>query len=225
VLDGAKLLVLDAPAAHKVIVSAVLPEEHAFGLFVVDTDQPGVTVRAYPLIDGRRAADIDFKGVPLDASALLCGAQSSRDVLGEALDRLHVFLVADALGAMEATMDVTAEHIRNRKQFGKPLAEFQALQHRMVEMFVEVQETRSALYHALSHLDDEPAIREAAVSSAVVVAFDGGRVVGGLGIQLHGGVGMTEEYQVGHYFKRLLVHEKSWGDVDFHLDRIAHTYR
>ena len=224
-LDGAKLLVLDAPAAHQIIVSAALPDGQGVGLFVVNVDQPCVTRRAYPLIDGRRAADIDFEDVQLDASALLCGAHSSRDVLGEALDRLHVFLVADALGAMEAIMDVTAEHLRNRKQFGKPLATFQALQHRMAEMFVEVQETRSALYHALSHLDDDRATRAAAVSSAVVVAFEGGRVVGGLGIQLHGGVGMTEEYQVGHYFKRLLVHEKSWGDVDFHLDRIAHTYR
>jgi alkylation response protein AidB-like acyl-CoA dehydrogenase len=225
VLDGTKLLVLDAPAAHKVIVSATIADGQGYGLFVVDRDQPGVTLRAYPLIDGRRAADIDFEGVRLEASALLCSAQASGEVLGEALDRLHVFLVADALGAMEATMEVTAEHIRNRKQFGKPLAAFQALQHRMAEMFVEVQETRSALYHALSHLDDEPDTRKAAVSSAVVVAFDGGRIVGGLGIQLHGGVGMTEEYQVGHYFKRLLVHEKSWGDVDFHLDRIAHSYR
>ena len=92
-------------------------------------------------------------------------------------------------------------------------------------MFVEVQETRSALYHALAHLDAEPRERNAAVSSAMVVASEAGRIVGGQGIQLHGGVGMTDEYQVGHFFKRLLVLEKSWGDVDFHLDRIARTYR
>jgi len=226
VLDGSKLLVFDAPAAQKLIVSAALPDSEGFGLFVVDCGQPGVTLRAYPMIDGRRAADVDFAGVPLAAASLLCGASASRDVLDEALDRLRVFQVADALGAMEATMEVTAEHLRNRKQFGRPLASFQALQHRMSEMFVEVQETRSALYHALAHVDDAvAAARNAAVSSAVVVASEGGRVVGGLGIQLHGGVGMTEEYQVGHYFKRLLVHEKSWGDVDFHLDRIALTYR
>jgi alkylation response protein AidB-like acyl-CoA dehydrogenase len=225
VLNGSKLLVLDAPAAHKFIVTAGFEAGAGFGLFVVDGDAVGVTQHAYPLIDGRRAADLDLLDVEIPASALLCDATTAPGTLDEALDRFRVFQVADALGAMEAVMEQTAEHLRNRRQFGQPLAAFQALRHRMAEMFVEVQETRSALYHALAHIDADCAVRNAAVSSAVVVASEGGRVVGGQGIQLHGGVGMTDEYQVGHFFKRLLVHEKSWGDVDFHLDRIAHTYR
>jgi alkylation response protein AidB-like acyl-CoA dehydrogenase len=223
VMSGSKLLVQDAPAAQRLIVPASTDE--GVELFVVDATVPGVTVRAYPLIDGRLAADVDFVEVELPASALLCDAATAADVLDEALDRLRVFEVAEALGAMEAVIEQTAEHLRNRKQFGQPLAKFQALQHRLAEMFVEVQETRSALYHALAHLEASTVRRNAAVSSAKVVASEAGRVVGGQGIQLHGGVGMTDEYQVGHFFKRLLVLEKSWGDVDFHLDRIARTYR
>jgi alkylation response protein AidB-like acyl-CoA dehydrogenase len=223
IVNGSKLLVQDAPAAQQLIVSASI--EEGVALFTVDARLPGVNIRAYPLIDGRLAADIDFVDVELPPATLLCDAVRSESVLEEALDRLRVFEVAEALGAMEAVMQQTAEHLRNRKQFGQPLAAFQALQHRMAEMFVEVQETRSALYHALANLESPTVQRNAAVSSAKVVASEAGRVVGGQGIQLHGGVGMTDEYQVGHFFKRLLVLEKSWGDVDFHLDRIARTYR
>ena len=223
VLDGSKMVVQDAPAAQRLIVAATADTGPA--LFAVDPTLQGVTIRAYPLIDGRLAADVDFAGVKLSAANLLCDAARAGDVLDEAIDRLRVFEVAEALGAMEAVVAQTSEHLRNRKQFGQPLAAFQALQHRMAEMFVEVQETRSALYHALAHLETPTAQRNAAVSSAKVVASEAGRIVGGLGIQLHGGVGMTDEYQVGHFFKRLLVLEKSWGDVDFHLDRIARTYR
>ena len=225
VLSGAKIVVVDAPAAHRFIVSAGVAGESGCALFLVDATAAGLEQRAYPLIDGRRAADLDLRDVRVGADALLCGPAEGAAVLDEALDRFRIVQVADALGAMEAVIDLTAEHIRNRKQFGQPLATFQALQHRMSESFVKVQELRSALYHAFAHVDAPPAERNAAVSAAVVVASEAGRVVGGQGIQLHGGVGMTEEYQVGHYFKRLLVTEKLWGDVDFHLDRIAFNYR
>lgn len=222
VLNGTKQLAYDAPSAGKLIVTALL--EGRFAIFVVDADAQGVNRRDYPLIDGRHASDVDFVDVRLEAGSLLGAGPAAAEALDEALDRLRVFEVAEALGAMERVMELTAEHIRNRKQFGQPLAAFQALQHRMSEMFVEVQETRSALYHALAHFGSEPAKRKAAVSSAKVVAIEGARVVGAQGIQLHGGVGMTDEYQVGHYYKRLLVLERAWGDLDFHLDRIARTY-
>ena len=222
-LAGTKLLVQDAPTAHRCIVTANL--DGRLALFVTDLAKTGVTARPYPLIDGRLAADVDFTDCEVPALGLLCDSTSASEVLDEALDRMRVFEVAETLGAMEAVIDQTAEHIRNRKQFGHALAHFQALQHRMAEMFVEVQETRSALYHALAHFEASPVERNAAVSSAKVVASEASRVVGGQGIQLHGGVGMTDEYPVGHFVKRLLVLEKSWGDVDFHLDRIARTYR
>lgn len=223
-LDGGKLLVADAASAQHFIVSASIEGETGLALFLVPADASGLAQCSYPLIDGRRAADLSLEAVQVDAGALLGPPCDAAAALDAALDQLRVVQVAEALGAMEAAMAITAEHLRNRKQFGVPLASFQALQHRLAEMFVEVQEVRSALYHALAHAEAPPAERNAAVSAAVVVASEAGRIVGGQGIQLHGGVGMTDEYQIGHYFKRLLVLEKSWGDVDFHLDRIARGY-
>lgn len=222
VLSGSKQLCLDAPAASKLLVSADL--DGGLALFMVDAQASGLRQRRYPTIDGRQAADIDFVDVQLTTQDLLACGEGTHEVIEEAIDRLRVFEVAEALGSMERVMELTAEHLRNRKQFGQPLGAFQALQHRMAEMFVEVQETRSALYHALSRFDDGAESRKTAVSSAKVVAIEAGRIVGGLGIQLHGGVGMTTEYEVGHHYKRLLVIERAWGDLDFHLDRIAVRY-
>ena len=122
-------------------------------------------------------------------------------------------------------MEITADQLRNRSQFGQTLSKFQALQHRMAEMFVEVQEARSILYRGIAMIDAAAGVREAAVSAAKVVATGAGRIVGAQGIQLHGGVGMTDEYPVGHYFKRLLSLEKHYGDMDHHVKRIARSYR
>lgn len=219
---GVKQLCFDAPAADTMLVTATL--EGQLALFLVDSRATGLRHRTYPTIDGRYAADLDLDDVEVDTQALLGFGPALCASLDDALDRLRIFEVAEALGAMERIMELTADHLRNRKQFGQPLAAFQALQHRMAEMFVEVQETRSALYHALAHFEDAPPERRAAVSSAKVVAIEAGRVVGGLGIQLHGGVGMTNEYEVGHHYRRLLVLERAWGDLDFHLDRIAARY-
>lgn len=222
VIDGKKQICFDAPAADKFIVTATL--EGALALFVVDSNAIGVTRREYPTIDGRQAADVDFAAVKAPVQSLLATGTSACEILDEAVDRLRLFEVAEALGSMERVMELTAEHLRNRKQFGQALAAFQALQHRMAEIFVEVQETRSALYHALANFAEDAVVRRAAVSSAKVVAIEAGRIVGGLGIQLHGGVGMTNEYEVGHHYRRLLVLERAWGDLDLHLDRMAARY-
>lgn len=225
ILDGAKLMVLDAPAAHKLIVSAVPECEAQFALFVVDRDAKGLTITDYPLIDGTRAADITLESVSVPGTAMLAAPGKAFDVLDEAIDRLTVARVAEALGAMEVVLELTNEHLKNRVQFGSPLGKFQALQHRMAEMFVEVQETRSILYRAIAYLDRPAIERGPAVSAAKIVASNAGRFVGGQGIQLHGGVGVTDEYQVGHYYKRLLTLEKAFGDTDHHLERLAKSYR
>jgi alkylation response protein AidB-like acyl-CoA dehydrogenase len=220
-IDGRKLMALDAPSAHKLIVSAVLDDSGGFGLFVIDRAAPGVTLESYPLIDGTRAADVTFTSVRVAESALLVPAQRGLDVLDEALDRLLLARVAEALGGMETVLDLTRDHLKNRVQFGQPLGRFQALQHRMAEMFVEVQETRSILFRGLAYIDSPPEERRPAVAAARIVAIAAGRIVGAQGIQLHGGVGMTEEYQVGHYFKRLLALEKAYGDSEYHLQQLA----
>ena len=217
VLSGIKMLAFDAPTAHKLIVSAAL--DHGFGLFVVPQDAAGVQMTAYPLIDGTYAADIRFDSVRVPKAALLVAPDRSLQVLEEAMDHTVLAQVAEAIGAMEAVLDITSAYIKQRVQFGQPIGKFQALQHRMAEMFVEVQESRSILYRGMALLDAEPAERKRAVSAAKVVASNAGKIVGAQGIQLHGGIGMTEEYAVGHYYKRLLALEKRYGDTDHHISR------
>lgn len=217
VLDGVKTLAFDAPAASQLIVSARLDD--GFGLFVVPRDASGVSLNAYPLIDGMHAADVEFKAVRLPASALLVEPARALGVLEEAIDRTVLAQVAEALGAMEAVLEITNAYIKQRVQFGQPIGKFQALQHRMAEMFVEVQETRSILYRGMALLDAAPAERKRAISSAKVVASNAAKFVGAQGIQLHGGIGMTEEYAVGHYYKKLIAFEKRYGDTEYHVGR------
>ena len=214
-------MALDAPSAHKLIVSAGVADANEVALFLLDANAPGVTLRSYPLIDGTRAADIELRGVRVNRSSLLVKGREALEVLDEAIDRLILARVSEGLGAMEVVLQLASEHLRSRQQFGQPLIRFQALQHRLAEMFVEIQETRSILYRGLAYIEAPAAERRAAVSAAKIVAANAGRIVGEQGIQLHGGVGMTEEYQVGHYYKRLIALEKAFGDVDYHLARLA----
>ena len=225
VIDGVKTMVFDGPGANQLIVSANVVGRSGFTLFLVNAAAPGVAIRGYPLIDGTRGADIELTSVRVPPSAVLASGDRALDVLEEALDRVVLARVAEGLGAMEIVLQLTSEHLKRRQQFGQPLAKFQALQHRLAEMFVEVQETRSILYRGLAYIDASAAERKSAVSAAKVVAAGAGRVVGEQGIQLHGGVGMTDEYQVGHYFKRLIALEKAFGDVDYHLERLAGSLR
>jgi alkylation response protein AidB-like acyl-CoA dehydrogenase len=225
VIDGVKTMVFDGPGANQLIVSANVVGQGGFTLFLVDATTPGVAIRGYPLIDGTRGADIELTSVRVPRGAVLASGDHGLEVLEEALDRAVLARVAEGLGAMESVLQLTSEHLKSRQQFGQPLAKFQALQHRLAEMFVEVQETRSILYRGLAYIDAPAAERKSAVSAAKVVAAGAGRVVGEQGIQLHGGVGMTDEYQVGHYFKRLIALEKAFGDVDYHLERLAGSLR
>jgi alkylation response protein AidB-like acyl-CoA dehydrogenase len=181
-----------------------------------------LTRHDYRLIDGTQCSDIDLQSV---SATLLSSGQQAAQRLEEAVDRLVLMRVAEALGIMEQVLDLTADHLRNRSQFGQPLARFQALQHRLAEMFVEVQEVRSILYRGLAYIEAPAPTRQAAVSAAKVVTNSASRLVGAQGIQLHGGVGMTDEYAVGHHFKRLIAIEKAFGDTDYHVKRLARTYR
>jgi alkylation response protein AidB-like acyl-CoA dehydrogenase len=221
-LTGRKISVWDAPSAHNLIVSAVIDGGQSLALFLVARDAPGLTHHDYRLIDGTQCSDIDLQSV---AATLLLSGQQAAERLEEAVDRLILVRVAEALGIMEQVLDLTADYLRNRSQFGQPLARFQALQHRLAEMFVEVQEVRSVLYRGLAYIEAPAPARQAAVSAAKVVTNAASRLVGAQGIQLHGGVGMTDEYAVGHYFKRLIAIEKAFGDTDYHLKRLARTYR
>jgi alkylation response protein AidB-like acyl-CoA dehydrogenase len=221
-LEGSKLLVAGAPAATHFIVSARIDRE-GIALFVVPRE--AVDLQVYPLIDGTQAADLTLREQVLPAGALLAQPGRAEALLEEAQDRAALAEVAEGLGCMEAVLDLASEYLKTRQQFGQPIGRFQALQHRMAEMFVEVQETRSILYRGIAHLDAAPAARRIAVSAAKVMLGSAACFVGGQGIQLHGGIGMTDEYQVGHYYKRLLTLEKMYGDSDWHLDRMVRAQR
>ena len=220
-ISGAKILAPHAPGADQLIVSARVGDGEGYGLFLLDRGAPGVQVRSYRLLDATPAGDIDLHEVRVDAPALLVDSEQGPRVLEEAIDRLLLAQVAYALGAMQSVLEMSAEYVKSRVQFGQALFKFQATQHRLAEMFVEVQEVRSILYCGLAHLDAERATRRRMVSAAKAVTAQAGRLVGGLGIQLHGGIGMTDEYRVGHYFKHLVVFEKLYGDTEYHLSKVA----
>jgi alkylation response protein AidB-like acyl-CoA dehydrogenase len=217
-LSGTKMLVEAAPSAtHFIVPARVEGGERGLGVFLVDAGV--VRSEPYAVIDGTRAADLRLDHVAVGADALMTDPARGAALLEEAVDRASLAHVAEAIGAMEAVLEITSEYIKTRQQFGQPIGKFQALQHRMSEMFVEVQEMRSILLRGIAHIDASPAERRMAVSAAKVMLGNAARFVGGQGIQLHGGIGVTDEYRVGHYYKRLLVLDKRYGDSDSHLDR------
>lgn len=222
-IDGRKTLVLGGPAADVLIVSARVAEDPTgrFALFVVDPAAAGVTIESYPLIDYSRAADVRLENVAVAPDAMLIGPQRALDALAEAVDLATLASVAEALGCMESILDQTAQHLKTRVQFGNPLGKFQALQHRMAEMFVEVQESRSILFQAITSVAQVADARRTAISAAKAYVGNAGKLVGEHAIQLHGGIGVTEEVAVGHYYKKLVLFEKLFGDRDYHLDRFA----
>jgi alkylation response protein AidB-like acyl-CoA dehydrogenase len=220
IIRGRKTTVFDAPMADHFIVSATL-DDGDFALFLTGVNLSGLRRTEYKLMDGTRAADLEFDAAALSESALLLRGATAHAVLEDALDRATLAHVAESLGAMREVLRITADYIKTRNQFGQPIGKFQGLQHRMAEMFTQAQSARSMLFQGLTNIDAAPAQRAAAVSAAKVATAEAGFFVGGQGIQLHGGMGMTDEYPVGHYFKRLVVLEKAYGDADWHLARYA----
>ncbi len=222
-LTGRKTMVLGGDSADKFIVSAKLGADTS--LFLVDRDTPGLAITPYKLIDHSGAADVALDGLVVAEDALL-GAAPDRGldtgaVIAEALDRATFALLAEAVGVMEAALDVCSDYLKTRKQFGQPLGNFQALQHILADMFVEAQEARSMLYFLLSRMDGPAAERSRAISLAKIAIGEGGFVVAASSIQLHGGYGVTDEYVVSHYYRRLLIIKKLFGDVEDHLMRVA----
>jgi len=219
-LTGQKMLVLDSPSATHIVVSATLPDS-GLGLFVVEAGAAGLRAEAYQLIDGAAASDLFLDGVPVETGALIASGDAAEALLARTRDRANIVLMAQAVGAMEACNEVCAAYIKERKQFGQPIGKFQALQHLMAEMFVAAHQARSMLYQALSNADAEPEARRAAVSGAKLLVGEASQLVSRYGIQLHGGYGVTDEYIVSHYYRRLLTLEKTFGDVDHHAEILA----
>ena len=223
VVRGAKTLVLDAPSADWLIVSAALDGRPGTALLLVDRAAPGVSVDGYPLIDGSWAADIVFDDVALPEDALLASGAEGSAILAEAIDRATVALLGQAVGSMEACLDICAAYVKERRQFGQPIGKFQALQHIMADMLVAAHQARSILYQAIAAFDGDALARTRAVSAAKIVVGEAMQLVARNGIQLHGGYGLTDEYAIGHHYRRLFVLEKAYGDIDHHVQRVAST--
>ncbi len=220
-LNGSKVLVWHGAAATTLLVSAVGADGKA-SLFVVPRDAAGVSLRDYPTMDGVRAADITFSNVELSADALLGAEGAAAAALELGIDHGIAALCAHAAGAMERLIEITAEYLRTRKQFGQPLGKFQALQHRMADMLIQKELALSMAYVAVSALTEaDVEKRRRMISGAKTVVAEAGRYVGQQAVQLHGGMGMTDELDVGDYFKRLTMIDPLFGDIDYHVQRFG----
>lgn len=224
VLNGAKVVVPDTPLATHLLITAategVAPQRIALFLTEFDPAAPaGVTVHGYRTIDDRRAADLVLRDLRLPAAALLTDDAAAS--LEQARDEGAAAVCAEAVGAMRKVLADTVEYCKQRQQFGQPIGGFQVLQHRMVDMYMELEQAVSAAYLAVLNLDAEPATRARAVSAAKATVGRAARFIGQNAVQLHGGMGMTEELAIGHYFKRLTALQYEFGSTDQHRTRYA----
>ncbi|MGH8061863.1 MAG: acyl-CoA dehydrogenase family protein [Pseudoxanthomonas sp.] len=221
-LSGRKSTVYHAPAAGLLLVSARVGGELA--LFAVPADAPGVSLQAFTTVDEQSAADIVLDKVVLSTDARLGG--DAGESLQAVLDYGLAALCAEAFGAMDRILAATISYSRARVQFGAPIGSFQALQHRMAEMLMHLEQARSMSYLATCHCTDPyPATRRAALSAAKALMGQAARYIGQQAVQLHGGMGMTDELDVSHYFKRLLAFELRCGSTDLHLESYRRQLR
>ena len=226
VMNGAKGVVLGAATADKLIVSARTTggsrDRDGIGLFLVDHGASGVKLRDYRTVDGLRAAEVAFENVTVGDDAVLGDPRGALPVIEAVAERAIVALCAEAVGAMDVIVRSTAEYLKTRKQFGRPIGTFQVLQHQFTDMLIASEEARSMMYVATLRLGERDAgLRAKAVSGAKHLIGRHGRLIGQRAIQLHGGMGMSEEMSVGHYFKRLTMIDVMFGDEAYHLKRYA----
>ena len=221
VLRGDKTVVIAAPIATHLLITARTGDAVALFLteFDADAPPPGMRVHTYRTIDDRRAADLTFDGLRLPADALV--DENAWASLELARDEGAAAVCAEAVGAMRTVLADTVEYCKQRQQFGQPIGSFQVLQHRMVDMYMELEPAVSAAYLAALTLDAEPAQRARAVSAAKATVGRAARFIGQNAVQLHGGMGMTEELAIGHYFKRLTACQYEFGFTDAHRARYA----
>jgi len=220
VLRGAKATVLDGAVADLLLVSA--KSDKGLAVFVVEPNAPGVRLARYRTQDGRSAADVFFDDVKLSANQLL-GAGDATSAVERAVERGVAALCAEAVGAMEATNATTIEYTKSRKQFGQPIGRFQALQHRMADMFVQATQARSMSILAAGRCaaQGDADLRRRDVSAAKCYVGKAARFIGQQAVQLHGGMGMADELAVSHYFKRLTLIDMTFGDSSHHLAAVS----
>ena len=226
VIDGEKFVVLNGEAADTLVVTARTKggqrDASGIGVFLVPANAKGIVKKGYPTQDGLHAADITFTGVEVGADAVIGDPENALPLIERVVDEARTALCAEAVGLMDESLKATVEYLKTRKQFGVPIGSFQTLQHRAADMFVALEQARSMSMFATMACDFEDAKERAtAVAAAKVQIGKSGKFVGQQSIQLHGGIGMTMEAQIGHYFKRLTMIENSFGDTEYHLRRVT----
>ncbi len=226
VIDGEKFVVIHGDTADTLIVTARTNggqrDKSGIGAFLVPANAKGVAIKGYPTQDGLRAADITFSSVEVGADAAIGDAENALPLIERVVDDARIALCAEAVGAMDELLKTTIEYIKTRNQFGVAIGNFQALQHRGSDMFVALEQARSMSFFATMAGDlNDAKERATSVAAAKVQVGRSARYVGQQSIQLHGGVGMTMEYKIGHYFKRLTMIESLFGDADYHLRRVS----
>lgn len=226
VLNGTKTAVIHGGQASQLIVSARTSgnghSENGITLFLVDTGASGVSITDFATHDGFRTAEINLNDVQVTADALIGEADQGFPALEKAIDQGIAALCAEAVGAMDAMMEATLEYTQTRQQFGTPISRFQALQHSMADMFIQAQQGRSMAILAADSADsDDRNARREAISQAKLLTNQCARDVGQSGVQLHGGMGVTDEMWAAHLFKRLTMINLLFGDADYHLDKVS----
>ncbi len=222
VLNGMKAVVIGAPYATHLIVTARTDagqrDASGISVFIVETSAPGITTRDYPTVDGFRASEVTFENVRVGAEALIGPENHALPLIEKVVDEAIAATCAEACGVLSKLHEGTLEYTRQRKQFGQPISAFQVLQHRMVDMFIQVEQAVSMTYMATIKLSDDKTRTKAAAAAKVQIG-KACRFVGQNAIQMHGGMGVTNEMAIGHYFKRATMIESAFGSTDHHLAR------
>jgi len=226
VIDGEKFVVLNGESADVLVVTARTNggqrDANGVGVFLVPGTAKGVAKKGYPTQDGLHAADITFTGVEVGADAVIGDPENGLALIERVVDDARIALCAEAVGLMDESLKSTVEYLKTRKQFGVAIGSFQTLQHRAADMFVALEQARSmAMFATMAGDFDDAGERATAVAAAKVQIGKSLKFVGQQSIQLHGGIGMTMEAKIGHYFKRLTMIENTFGDTDYHLRRVT----
>ena len=223
ILNGFKSVVMNGPNANKFIISARTSggqrDESGISLFLVDAEVSGLSSRDYQTVDNRRASELTLESVVIPRSCLIGELDEGFMVLDAAIDRSILAISAEAVGAMEVLYKTTVEYTKTREQFGTPIGKFQVLQHRMVDMFMEYEQCKSLLYMATMKHDEDSADAKKAISGLKYQVGNASKFIGQQSVQLHGGMGVTDELNVGHYFKRLTTIGTIFGNSDYHLKK------
>ena len=223
IINGYKSVVMNGPSADQIIVSARTSgtqlDENGISLFIIDANASGLDKTNYKTVDGRRASDITFENVSVSKENLIGDQDKGFEILDSAIDKAILAISAEAVGAMEVLYKTTVEYTKTREQFGTAIGKFQVLQHRMVDMFMEYEQCKSLLYMATMKHEEKAQDAKKAISGLKYQVGKAGKFIGQQAVQLHGGMGVTDELNVGHYFKRLTTVGTIFGNTDYHLKK------